>query len=224
MGWGVADDETFEALLEDRLNRSPLGTRFKSFELLNFGVPGHQPPQQLASFERAVKLQVNTVLYVATGRELRRSANYLAEVVRKGIPIPYPALQAIVARAGVTRQMDETEALRRLEPLGGDILRVVYQTIAERCRELGIEAVWIFLPQVRAGTWQEETPAALQMAQEAGFMVLNLDDVYRGHDVETLRLAEWDDHPNALGHRLVAERLYAEMAERSAALFAAAAR
>jgi hypothetical protein len=144
--------------------------------------------------------------------------------VRKGIPIPYPALQAIVARAGVTRQMDETEALRRLEPLGGDILRVVYQTIAERCRELGIEAVWIFLPQVRAGTWQEETPAALQMAQEAGFMVLNLDDVYRGHDVETLRLAEWDDHPNALGHRLVAERLYAEMAERSAALFAAAAR
>jgi D-alanyl-lipoteichoic acid acyltransferase DltB (MBOAT superfamily) len=221
MGWGVADGEPFEAVLEERLNSAPLGTGYKAFEFLNFGVPGYQPPQELVNFERSLELQPNMVFYVATGRELRRSASYLAEVVRKRIAIPYPGLQAIVHKSGVTPEMEETEALRRLEPLGGEILRVVYQTISERCRELSIQPVWVFLPQVRTGSWQEETPMALQLAQQAGFEIINLDDVYSGHDIEAIRLAEWDDHPNALGHRLVAERLYAELAKRADALLSA---
>jgi acyl carrier protein len=34
-----------------------------------------------------------------------------------------------------------------------------------------------------------------------------------------LRLAEWDDHPNTLGHRLVADALYRALAADPAALF-----
>jgi hypothetical protein len=32
--------------------------------------------------------------------------------------------------------------------------------------------------------------------------------VFDGQDRETLRIAPWDDHINARGHRLVAEQLY----------------
>lgn len=224
MGWGVGDDGTFEALLERRLASEPLNTGFAAVELLNFGVPGYQPPQQLVNFERARALQVNAMFYVATGRELRRSADYLAEVVRKRVPIPYPALQALVAESGARPEMDETEILRRLEPLGARILQAVYQQIAARCREEKMAAVWIFLPQVREGSWQEETPEALRLAREAGFTIVSLEDVYRGHDVAAIRLAEWDDHPGAFGHRLVAERLYAELAARTPTLFDNAAR
>jgi hypothetical protein len=35
-----------------------------------------------------------------------------------------------------------------------------------------------------------------------------LDDIYSEHEVGSVRLAERDNHPNALGHRLVAARLY----------------
>ena len=224
MGWGVGDNETFEALLEARLAREPLQTGFRAVEILNFGVPGYQPPQQLVNFERALALQPNALFYVATGRELRRSAAYLGEVVRKRMAIPYPALQAIVAESGARPDMDETEIQRRLEPSAGRILQQVYQLIGARCRELRIAPVWVFLPQSREGNWQEETPEAERLAREAGFAIVNMEDVYRGHDIEKVRLAEWDDHPNSFGHRLVADRLYAELAGRVPAIFDNAAR
>jgi D-alanyl-lipoteichoic acid acyltransferase DltB (MBOAT superfamily) len=220
MGWGVPDGASFEALLEDRLNESPLGNSSRRFELLNFGIPGYQPPQQLAAFERALKFQANAIYFVAAGREASRSAAYLAEALHKKLPIP-PVLQAIVEQAGVAPGMDEATLAKRLQPLGGAILSAVYRSIGERSGALGIRTVWIMLPQVREGSWQEETPQAMQAARDAGFQVIDLSDVYRGHDIATLRLAAWDDHPNALGHRLVAERLYRELAAAPDAVSAA---
>jgi D-alanyl-lipoteichoic acid acyltransferase DltB (MBOAT superfamily) len=211
MGWGVADGATFEALLEDRLNREPLGSEFRHFELLNFGIPGYQPPQQLAAFERALKLEANALFYVAAGRESSRSAAYLAEALHKKLPVP-AALRSIVDRAGIEAGMDEAALAKQLRPHGRAILEAVYRTIAERSRAAGVRPVWIFLPQVRDGSWQEETPEAVAAARAAGFQIIDIGDVYKDRDIATLRLAEWDDHPNALGHRLVAERLYRELA------------
>lgn len=224
MGWGVADDATFEAVLEAELNRAPPPGGAKAFELLNFGVPGYQPPQQLVNLERALAQRPGAVMYVATGRELRRSANYMAEVVQKGITIPYPRLRAIVERSGATAQMDETELQRRLHPLGADILAAVYTQVAQRAREHGVRVAWVFLPQVRGGTWQEETPEAVRLATQAGFEIINLDDIYADQDVTQMRLAEWDDHPNTAAHALIAKRLYAELNQRAAVLLAAPTR
>jgi hypothetical protein len=38
-----------------------------------------------------------------------------------------------------------------------------------------------------------------------------------------LRLAEWDDHPNELGHQLVADALYRALKKDPAILFGSAA-
>ena len=177
-------------------------------ELLSFGVPGYQPPQQLVAFEKATVLQPNELFYIAAGREMHRAADYMAEAVRKRLPIPYPALQAIVDKSGVRAAMDETAALRLLEPYKAEILKVVYDSLVEQSLKRGIRPVWIFIPQVRAGIWQEETAATLKIAQDAGFAIVDLEDIYTGRDLATIRLAEWDDHPSALGHRLIADRLY----------------
>ena len=61
---------------------------------------------------------------------------------------------------------------------------------------------------MRAGTWQEETEETLRTARAAGFIVIDLSDVFTGQDLEAIRVAEWDDHPNEKGHRLIADRLY----------------
>jgi D-alanyl-lipoteichoic acid acyltransferase DltB (MBOAT superfamily) len=224
MGWGVGDGQTFEALLEDRLAREPIDTGFAAVELLNYGVPGYQPPQQLVNFERSLQLGPNAIMYIATGREPSRSAEYLAEVLRKRIAIPYPELQAIVAEAGVTPEMDQAAILKKLEPLRGRILKAVYGRLGAQARERGIAPLWVFLPQVEDGPWREETPEALRIAQESGFRILDLDDVFRGHAVESIRLAQWDLHPNAQAHRLLADRLYAELKRGGPALFESAAR
>ena len=211
MGWGVGDGETFEALVEQRFNAQPPVLGFSRFEFLNFGVPGYQPPQQLVAIERALKFQPQAVVFVATGREGTRSANYLAEAAAKRLPVPEPALQALLDRAGVKQGMRQDEAQRKLGPLRKEILQIVYGRIADSSRAAGARPVLVFLPQVREGSWQEETPETLLAAQTAGFEIVNLGSVYRDHDIATLRLAKWDDHPNQLGHRLVAEAILAQL-------------
>ncbi len=219
MGWGVGDGETFEALIEDRLNREWAGSGFARFELLNMGVPGYHPTQQLVAMERALAYEPNAIFYVATGRELTRAVAYLAELVHKRIDIPYDGLRRILDDAGVVPGMDEPTARRLLTPRGREVLSYVYGHIATEARTRGMATLWIFLPQVREGTWQEETPEAVEIAQGAGFTIINLEDVYRGHDIDDVRLAPWDDHPNAFGHRLIADRLFAGLEARRDSIF-----
>ncbi|MEX2123337.1 MAG: hypothetical protein WD795_05560 [Woeseia sp.] len=217
MGWGVGDGETFEALIESRLNLE--GERYDNFEILNFGVPGYQPLQQLVALEKALRFQPNAILYIATGREPSRAAWYLVEAVQKGIEIPYPRLREIVAESGLLASMDETTARRRLEPYNREILAWTYDYIVEQSLAQAALPILVFLPQVREGTWQEETPETLRLAAAAGFDVVDLSDVYEGQDIATIRLAEWDDHPNRRGHELIASRLYEAIAERKVVIF-----
>jgi hypothetical protein len=208
MGWGVSDGNTFEALLERRLNEERAARPFAKYEILNFGVPGYNPPQQLVALDRALAFQPDVLLYVATGREPSRAAHYLAEVTGKNIDIPYPALREIAAKAGLASGMDETTARRRIAPFQSEVLAATYGGIVERCRANGCVAVLVFLPQVTDGPWQEETPEMLRIAKAAGFRIVNLAEIYNGTDRASMRLAEWDEHPNARAHELIAQRLY----------------
>jgi hypothetical protein len=72
---------------------------------------------------------------------------------------------------------------------------------------------------MREGSWQEDTPEQVQIAQAAGFVMIDLQDVYRGQKVESIRLADWDHHPNARGHRVIAERLHAGLLANREAIF-----
>jgi len=222
MGWGVADGQTFEALVESRLNREQVNAPFKRYELMNMAVPGYEPPQQLLPFARALDYQPHAVYYVATGREIRRSVRYLANAARDGLEIPFEPLRQIVQSAGINKEMDEATAVRALSSSGPSILMYIYQDIVEKSRNLGIVPVWIFLPQVRQGDWVEETPEILKIAEAAGFVVINMDDVYKDLDIASIRLAEWDHHPNVLGHEITAERLYQELITRRNEVFEAA--
>jgi lysophospholipase L1-like esterase len=58
----------------------------------------------------------------------------------------------------------------------------------------------------------------LRMAKEAGFLIVNPSDLYENKDVASLRISDWDLHPNAAGHRLIADRLYKELKSNPALL------
>ena len=219
MGWGVTDGATFEAIVEKRLNDRPTDMPFAKFEILNFAVPAYEPPQQLVALDKALGFKPRAVLYVATGREMSRANQCLIWVVQHRIEIPYEPLRAIIARAGIGADMDETTALKLLDPVRSDILRWTYGRIADESRRAGAVPVWIFLPQVTEGRWQEETPIALDAARAAGFVIIDLSDVYKGEDIKTLRLAEWDEHPNARAHELIAARLLEGLRAQKDAIF-----
>lgn len=194
--------------MERRLNAERNGQPFEKYEILNLAVPGYQPLHQLPMLERAFSFQPQAVMYVATGREASRTVSALVSAVIGQVAIPYPELKAWVQEAGITAATSENIATRRLLPLKEKLLAWTYGKIVEDCRQRNIVPIFVFLPQVNEGQWVEETPEILRIAQQAGFAMLDLNDIYKDRDVNTLRLAEWDNHPNANAHGLVARRLY----------------
>jgi hypothetical protein len=212
MGWGVEDGETYEALLEEKLNRD-LGENggYARYEILNLGVPGYYPLQQAVAVEKALSFKPRVVLYEAAGEELSRAAFYLAEVNRKQVEIPFSELRAVAERAGLEGGMSEDEAQKRLRPFQTEILDWLYAHLVNRIRSEGVLAVWVFVPQISSGSWEATVDRAKQLAEENGFVTIDLRGVYTGRNEEELRLVEWDKHPNALGHRLLAQALYREI-------------
>ena len=53
-----------------------------------------------------------------------------------------------------------------------------------------------------------ERSQTLALAADAGFPILDLSGVFHYRGDENLWIAEHDAHPNALGSRLVADKLY----------------
>ena len=211
MGWGVGDDQTFESIVERQLNDSSASSRYQRYEILNFAIPGHKPLQQLVVLNKALSFKPKALFYVATGRETSQAAAYLAEAVRNRLPVPYDFLKNLVQQARLDSSLPEAEAIRRLTPYRGEILIWFYNTVVKSCRERGVIPVWVFLPMVREGAWQEETEGFTQAAEKAGFVMINMHDIYNDRSLDSLRLADWDEHPNAKGHQLIATRLYKEM-------------
>jgi len=208
MGPGVGAEETFEALVEARLNREHAGGSSQRYEILNFGVAAYTLPQQAAVLHQRV-LDFGPDLVITTlhpASDPPTSLRYLVDVVRSGRAVPYPDLQAVISNAGVTSTTKEAVAKRRLWPHVMEVMQWSFREIAQTCRERNIPAILLVLDAIN-----EESPAEqplIQYADSLGFTIMDLRGAGRGQDPRTLMLAEWDRHPNQAGHRLLADAMY----------------
>jgi lysophospholipase L1-like esterase len=74
------------------------------------------------------------------------------------------------------------------------------------------------MPTLENPLREEEITRLSRLAEESGFIVLNLSGAYENQDEESLVVAYWDKHPNAKGHRLIAEHLYRALLENQEAI------
>ncbi len=210
MGSGVVHEEVFEHLLEKRLNKELAGEHYSRYEVLNFGVGGYTIFQQLMLLEKKVYgFKPNAVFCMAHARDEGRALDHLLRMPRE--LIPYEGLKEIIARAGVTDGMKPSKAASLLRRHFDEIILWSYAKIVNDCRQRGILPVWICLPSEPGKDDSTEAAGIIRLAEQAGFLVLNLIDVYGGHNGASLQVSAWDKHPNAIGHRLIANRLFAEL-------------
>jgi hypothetical protein len=214
MGYGVADDEGFEPLLEDRLNRENTGSPYTKYEILNFAVPGYSAIQDLMVLEqKAMPFQPNAFFFMAHQREEEAVVLYLADRLSVSADLPYPELMELARQAGLQPGVTKSDAERRLKPYGTQILSWTYRHIVGVSRAQGILPVWIFMPTLEDPLQDEEIAHLKRVAEESGFIVLDLSDAYDNQDLDSLVVAYWDKHPNAKGHMLIAEDLYRKLQE-----------
>jgi D-alanyl-lipoteichoic acid acyltransferase DltB (MBOAT superfamily) len=222
MGSGVHDDQTFDALLEQRLaERRPGG--FARYEVLNFGVEGYTPPQQIDVLrDRALRFAPDAVLFVAHKIDGRQIRAHLAQAARLGVEFPHPALREIVARAGVGP--GDMDGEKKLAAHAEELIALVYGEIAAQARRAGAVPVWLLVPTPKEEASDSATPRLVSLAREAGFVVIDeTESAYASVPIEQIRVAEWDYHPNAKGHALLAAAIDTALAERAEEIFRAAA-
>lgn len=207
MGAGVPEEKTHEWLLENRLNRERPGSHAR-YEILNFSVGGYGILQQVAVVDKKVFFFApNAVILVIHDVERTRMLRHLTSLLRAGTPIEQPYLRGKLQEAGVNGRMEEPEMLRRLSGVADDIVKLSYAHIARLCQEKGIPIVGIAFPLPRYAP-EKHLSNVSQWASEAGIRVVSLVGVYDGLSLDSLWLSPRDDHLNALGHQVIAERLY----------------
>lgn len=214
MGWGVADGESFESLLEEHLNRDSTG---QSYEILNFGVSGYTALQNLYVFDNKVlQFAPDALFYIAHPNENRRLIDHLVERISKGVEIPYPELNQILQESNVDAQTMRSQAVRHLLPYGDEIIVWAYKRMVQQSLAQGMLPVWIQIPRIVGISEPEESAKMVELARQAGFTVIDLSDVYDEQPIESIRLVAWDWHPNAAGHVLIERRLYQALQARKA--------
>lgn len=209
MGSGVSDQDVFEWILEDRLNAEFGGRRYAAYEVLNFAVAGHSALQELYVFENtALQFQPDALFYFSYQTDVSRVIPSLADRISIGAEIPYPWLQEIIRNSGALAGMSQDELETRLVPFSSEIVSQVYRRIVSLAKENGILPVWIYLPILGSPETGSEYRELVREAREAGFITIDLSDVFAGEEVSTVAVAPWDMHPNREGHLLIADRLF----------------
>jgi D-alanyl-lipoteichoic acid acyltransferase DltB (MBOAT superfamily) len=236
-GTGVADGETFEAVLEEHLN-GHRGSEEIRYEVLNFGVGGYSLLQQLAMLDdRVLDFEPDAVILTSSPNIGQPVVSHLRWVLEARPEIPYEELESILETAGAMEYGAEglpipSRAVRdgltsigidtrapwwetrtQLQDAMDEIVAWTLDETSERIRSIDAVPIFLGLDVVReppAGEWP-----TFAVAESAGFITLDLFDVYDGRDPTTLRIAPFDNHPNALGHQLIAARLFGDLVTRA---------
>jgi hypothetical protein len=213
VGLGIPPDSTWEARVEARLSAAP-PAGYGRAEILNFSVGGYRTVQRVYAAEsRALDFSPDAVFFLCHENDLA-SLKDLSDALREGVPVPYAPLAEMGARANVGPRTPEAAAERRLQKIGEEIVGWTYRRAVEVCRAHGAVPVWLFMRTTTEGEWRDAHAALRRLAEEAGFVILDLEDTYGDVPVKSIFLAEWDQHPDVRGHRILADRLWREIEPR----------
>lgn len=219
MGWGVGTEETYENRLEDWLNaHAELRGLKRRFEVLNFAVAAYGPVQRLELFRRKVaSFNPDLVIYSATMLDIRLLEIHLCGLLQNRLDLQYDFLRRAVADARLTPddlRLDDEGSLvgketikAKLRPFYWVITESTLALLAEDCRENGLPLLCAIIPRVGKADAPESRLDTVsiyrRIAVRHGFRLLDLSGTFDGRDPAKIEIAAWDDHPNALGHKLL---------------------
>ena len=220
-GLGVNDAETYENLVEDRLNRELSAKTGVKYEVLNFSVQGYRPIQKLSAIEKRIyEFHPNILLYVANSTELSWTFLSIRHLVTHQLLDEFPFIKDAITRADLNPEvLPNDEVLKaKLAPFAEDALRLIFERFRDGAASRGVRPALVVLEtpnDSRMSRIGDDTFSRLiNLGHQAKLTVIDLRGVFTGvWNRKSLWVTPWDDHTNPEGHRLLADRLYSLLIE-----------
>jgi len=217
MGWGVADDEVFETLVETSLDSIARRTG-RRVEVLNFSVPSIALTQEVIAMDSvAARFSPDLVLLAVNTFEIPSLAWKLGEALQRGIAAPDSVLASLIARSEITIGLSPQEMALRLRLVETAWNRRLAELAKASARRMRAEVAVLMMRDMDQPGATTITPIRRAM-QAADVPRLECGDAFDGYDPATLWVSADDMHPNAQGHRLIAECVLKRLREQPSLL------
>jgi hypothetical protein len=220
MGMGVKDDETFENLVEDRLNSRHEGLGYSRYEILNLSKAGDSVLQRVLRLEQSgFEFDPDAAILSVAAVDSEFVLQHLQASLARGIEPPsgyFEPLAAVMTKARVHGKMPDLMITRRLTPYVPEIFRWAFQRFKVQCAQRSVHPLVIYRPAPDDSARLESAgrKEMLSIARATGLEAIDLSAAFDSVvDRNALIVANWDYHTDALGHRLLAERLYEAIAQ-----------
>ena len=191
------------------------GARYSRYEILNLSVAADTILQRVLRLEEeGFEFQPDAAMLSVTAVDEQFVASHIRKALIQGVE-PSPGyrevVQSVVRRAHVNAKMPAVMIERRLQPYSTELCKWSFQSFAQQCAQRGVRPIVIYRPAPAdfSGTESAARSKMLGLARAAGLEVVDLSPAFDSvTDRSSLVLAKWDDHTTALGHRLLADKLY----------------
>ncbi len=215
-GWGVASEDTFESLLEAKLDQ------LHPTEVLNFGTGNYNTEQSVNLFiDKGLKYDVDEVVLFffindAEPTPLRSRWAFLGH--SRLATFVWSRVKGVRSQTAATRSFEEYYSNLYEEDQPGWIrAREAFRSLKQTCDERGIGLKVVLLPELHDPArepFREQHQKLMRFLAEQGIASLDLAPLFRS---ETEPLSLWvaldDAHPNAKAHRRIAELVLPFIAE-----------
>ncbi len=199
VGYGVDNDELYEAIIENKLN---VELAQDSVEIINLSLVDLGLLSKVYVLEEiALKYKPDIVLLIEHFDDADRENDRLDRILRKDIVI-YPALKKEFQRINIT---EEDIRMRQIEEAKIQFLiSWAYHYFASTCKNNNIKPYLVYVPVHGNSSKYNES---VKMFKGAEFEFIDLKNLYDVFPIDQIRLSVKDNHPNALGHRIIVHGL-----------------
>ena len=180
VGSGVKDDETFENLVEDRLNRTPPSRNASRYEILNLSVGGYGVLRKLVRLERnGFEFSPNAVIFSINAGDRVFDLDDMARTFAPGSEQPFSYLDEVFKTARVDQLDHRTSDLmikHRLQAYLPDVYEWAFGRLRDQCATREIRVFVLYRPSTidPAGLEPTRRTVIVDAANKAGLDVIDL--------------------------------------------------
>ncbi|PYX89630.1 MAG: hypothetical protein DMG67_14685 [Acidobacteria bacterium] len=150
-GSGVKVDETYENVVEDRLNHELPDSHYSRYEILNMSVGQYGLFQRLLRLEeQGFQFKPDAVILSISAVDKQFLFRHLGRALSLGIEPPpdyRQILERVTHSAGIHGKMPVVMIERRLQPYGDELYEWAFHRFAQQCKQRGIHPLVIYRPE-----------------------------------------------------------------------------